>query len=42
MLSRNCHGCELQLAECKRSFAKVTAGEKVYCPHGTVHLDKTT
>ena len=38
MLSRDCEGCKLQLFECKRRFAKVEVGEKVYCPDGTAHL----
>jgi uncharacterized Zn finger protein (UPF0148 family) len=38
MLSRDCDGCKLQLFECKRRFAKVEMGEKVYCPDGTAHL----
>ncbi|MCX6644517.1 MAG: hypothetical protein NT043_04860 [Candidatus Bathyarchaeota archaeon] len=41
MLSRDCDGCELQLFECKRRFAKVIAGEKVYCPDGSAHLVDT-
>ena len=41
MLSRDCDGCELQLSECKRRFAKVQLGEKVYCPDGTAHLVDT-
>ena len=42
MLSRDCDGCELQVCECKRRYAKVTQGEKVYCPDGTAHLVDTT
>jgi len=38
MLSRDCDGCEKQLSECKRRFAQVSLGEKVYCPDGTAHL----
>ncbi len=38
MLSRDCDGCELQLSQCKRRFARVETGEKVYCPDGTAHL----
>ncbi len=41
MLSRDCNGCEFQLFECKRRFAKVIAGEKVYCPDGSAHLVDT-
>jgi len=40
MLSRDCDGCPLQCA-CKRRYAKVTVGEKVYCPDGTAHLVDT-
>ena len=38
ILSRDCDGCERQLFECKRRFEKVSIGEKVFCPDGTVHL----
>jgi len=38
MLSRDCNGCELELFQCKRRFANVKSGEKVYCPDGTTHL----
>jgi len=38
MLSRDCDGCALMLAECRHRFVKVTVGEKVYCPDGTAHL----
>ena len=41
MLSHDCNGCALQLFECKRRFARVSAGEKVYCPDGTAHLVDT-
>jgi hypothetical protein len=37
MLSRDCDGCERQ-AECKRRFAQVSLGAKVFCPDGTAHL----
>jgi hypothetical protein len=37
MLSRDCDGCERQ-PECKRRFAQVSLGEKVFCPDGTAHL----
>ncbi len=37
MLSRDCDGCS-QLKSCKKRYGKVTKGEKVYCPDGTVHL----
>ena len=38
MLSRDCDGCERQTYECKRRYAKVNIGEKVFCPDGTAHL----
>jgi hypothetical protein len=38
MLSRDCDGCERQLFECKRRFAQVSLGGKVFCPDGTAHL----
>ena len=38
MLSRDCDGCERQIFECKRRFAHVCLGEKVFCPDGTAHL----
>ncbi|MCW3995218.1 MAG: hypothetical protein NWE98_03590 [Candidatus Bathyarchaeota archaeon] len=41
MLSRDCDGCALQLYDCKRRYAKVQSGEKVYCPDGTAHLVDT-
>jgi hypothetical protein len=37
ILSRDCDGCS-QLKPCKKRYDKVTKGEKVYCPDGTVHL----
>ena len=37
MLSRDCDGC-VQIKSCKKRYEKVTKGEKVYCPDGTVHL----
>ncbi|HEX7483091.1 MAG TPA: hypothetical protein VF350_06460 [Candidatus Bathyarchaeia archaeon] len=37
MLSRDCDGCEC-MPKCKRRFAKVTIGEKVFCSDGTAHL----
>ena len=37
VLSRDCDGCS-QLKACKKRYAKVAKGEKVYCPDGTAHL----
>ena len=37
MLSRDCDGCSQHKA-CSTRFCKVSKGEKVYCPDGTVHL----
>ena len=37
MISRDCDGCGLQ-KPCIKRYRKVTEGEKVYCPDGTVHL----
>ncbi|HTY74727.1 MAG TPA: hypothetical protein VMD05_04095 [Candidatus Nanoarchaeia archaeon] len=41
MLSRDCDGCGRMLTECQHRFAKVSVGEKVYCPDGTRHLVDT-
>jgi hypothetical protein len=38
MLSRDCDGCGRQNFDCRRRFAKVDLGEKVFCPDGTAHL----
>jgi hypothetical protein len=37
MLSRDCDGCS-QHRSCRVRYDKVSKGQKVYCPDGTVHL----
>jgi hypothetical protein len=37
VLSRDCDGCE-ESSKCKIRYQKVSVGDKVYCPDGTVHL----
>ena len=41
LLSRDCDGCSLLQADCKRRFARAGVGEKVYCPNGDAHLIDT-
>lgn len=37
LISRDCDGCS-QLKVCSKRYRRVSEGEKVYCPDGTVHL----
>lgn len=37
MISGDCVGCAME-QPCVRTYRRVSFGEKVYCPDGTMHL----